>query len=617
MTTETATTPAASENGAVPPRSAVPKQFTWDLEALFPDAAAWEAAYREAEQAIPTISAYEGKMGESAQTFLKTLQMRDEIAGKVERVSEYAFLRFSEDAGNSEAAAMLSRADSLNARAGGATAFVDPEILSIPEETIERFFQEEPALAPYRFAVDRVLAMRPHYRSPEVEAVLAQASELANGPTTIALTLTDSDLPFGTITDEDGKTVQISQGNIERYLASRDARVRREVWRVSADAHLAFADTLAAALQGAIKRDVFYARAHNYETALEASLDAQKIPAEVFHNLIATVRKNYPTWQRFFRVRQKLLGVDELHPGDLHAPLGQHPPKISWDEGIKIITESLAPMGEEYVTITAQGIKDRWVDAMPNQGKGSGAFSGGPYGGHPYISMNWHNDLGSVSTLTHELGHSLHSYHAMRGRPITYWPYSLFTAEVASNFHQALMGKYLLDHYTDREWVLAILEERMANHLRYFFIMPILAQFEYWAHTEIEQGGALTADSMTNKLADLFIEAYGDTVVVSEEDRPRVGITWAQFGHLHMNYYVYQYATGISAAAALAKQVLDGGESVVRRYRNFLSRSGDGYPIDILKEAGVDMSSPAPVEDAFAILAGYVDRLEQRANEQP
>jgi oligoendopeptidase F len=205
----------------------------------------------------------------------------------------------------------------------------------------------------------------------------------------------------------------------------------------------------------------------------------------------------------------------------------------------------------------------------------------------------------------------------MRGRPITYWPYSLFTAEVASNFHQALMGHYLLDHYTDREWVLAILEERMSNHLRYFFIMPILAQFEYWTHTEIEQGGALTANSMTDKLADLFIEAYGDTVVVSEEDRPRVGITWAQFAHMHMDYYVYQYATGISAAAALAKHVLDGGEPVVQRYRNFLSRSGDGYPIDLLKEAGVDMTSPAPVEDAFAILAGYVDRLEQLANEQP
>ena len=599
--------------GSVPPRSALPKEKTWNLESVYPNADAWEKGFQDALNLLPTIAKYQGHLADSATSLYEALTLRDRIYREAERVIVYAYLRYSEDAGNGANAALVSRAGGLEAQAGAAVSFVDPELLTIDAATIDRFMREEPRLEQYRFALADLERQKAHVRSAEVEAVLAQAGEIASAPATISSTLTDNDLQFGTIIDENGNTVQLAQGNVEKYLSSTDPAVRRAAWTAAADAHLAFANTLAETLQTGIKKDVFYARARNFETALTASLSPTNLPESVFHNLIATVRKNYPTWHRFFRVRRKLLGVETLHPGDLHAPLGTNAPEIGWEAGVRIILDTLAPMGDEYVGIVRKGLTDRWVDVLPNQGKGSGAFSAGSYDSMPFISMNWHDDLGSVSTLTHELGHSVHSYHTRQSQPITYAQYSMSSAETASNFHQALMGRYLLDHHDEPEWVLAILEERMANHLRYFFIMPILAQFEYWMHTEIENGQALTADRMNDKLADLFIEGYGGEVAISDDDRPRLGVTWAQFQHMYMNYYVFQYAVGISAAAALSKQVLEGGAPVVERYRNFLREGGSSYPIDQLKAAGIDMSSPEPVQAAFDILAGYVDRLEQLA----
>lgn len=604
----------AEHAGTIPPRSAVPVEMTWDLEAIFPTPAAWEAAFDAADASIPSLKQYEGRIVDSAATLLAALKLRDEVMQPVERVGVYAQLRFSEDAGNATNAGLASRAEGLWARFGAAAAYLDAEILTIDPARLEGFLSEEPGLTTYRFALEDLRRQRAHVRSAEVEAVLAQAREIAGAPYRISSTLTDTELPFGTITDEDGDEVALGQGNVERFLSSRDARVRRAAWRAAADAHLGFSNTLGEVLQAAIKGDVFYARAHGFATALEASQSPNDMPLDVFHNLIATVRRNYPTWHRFFRVRRQLLGVETLHPGDLHCPLGDDAPVIPWEEGVRLVLETLEPMGEEYVGIVRKGLEDRWVDVMPNQGKGSGAFSSGSHDTMPYISMNWQDDLGSVSTLTHELGHSLHTYHVNSTQPIGYSGYSMSAAETASNFHQVLMGRYLLDRHDERDWLLAILEERMANHLRYFFIMPILAQFELWTHTEIEAGRALTADDMTDKLADLFIEGYGGEVEVSDEDRPRLGVTWAQFPHLFMNYYVFNYAVGISAAAALARQVLDGGAPLVARYRDFLREGGSSHPIDQLKRAGIDMSSPEPVQAAFDILASYVDRLGELAS---
>ncbi|MEJ7763596.1 MAG: oligoendopeptidase F, partial [Thermomicrobiales bacterium] len=607
---DTAIPPAT---GAIPARHEVPVEMTWDVASVFPDDAAWEAAFVAAEGRLAEMAALRGRLATSGEALLAALALRDDLYQAIDRVYTYADLRFSEDAGNRRYAAAADRAGGLRSRFAAAVAWVDTELLDVPAEGFAAWVEGTPGLAAYRHAVRRVHDARDHILPAETEELLARVSDALNTARLVHTNLEDNDLPFGTITDEAGETVPLAQGNVERYLASRDARVRRETWDVAADAYLAFADTFAAAYAGSVKRDVFYATTRGYGSALEAALAPNQIPVEVFHNLVDTVRANFPTWQRYFRVRRRFLGVETLTPGDLAAPLATDPPHVPFAAGVEMVLASLAPMGEAYVEINRRGVADRWVDALPNRGKGGGAFSNGTKGTHPFISMNHHDDIGSVSTLAHELGHSLHTYHATRARPMAYWPYSMFAAETASNLHQALMGRYLLGRDAGWDWEVSVLEERMANFLRYLFIMPILARFELDCHGRVERGEALTAGEMGETLAGFYAEGYGDAV---RFDTDRTGITWARFSHLYTPFYVFQYGTGIAAASALAERILDEGEPALARYIAFLEAGGDGYPIELLDEAGIDMRSPEPIERAFALMASYVDRLEALASER-
>ncbi len=329
----------------------------------------------------------------------------------------------------------------------------------------------------------------------------------------------------------------------------------------------------------------------------------------MFHNLIATFRENLPTWRRYWRLRRKALGVETLHVYDLKAPLTTAKPEVPFGQAVQWICEGMAPLGEEYVAILRRGCTEqRWVDRARNRGKREGAFSSGSHGTHPFIMMSYGDDLFSLSTLAHELGHSLHSYHTRAIQPFLYGRYSLFVAEVASNFNQAMVRDYLFRTQTDRDFQVALIEEAMSNYHRYFFIMPTLARFELEAHARAEAGAPLSADIFIGLMADLFREGYGDEV---DFDRERIGITWAQFAHMYMNFYVYQYATGISAAHALSHGILAGAPDAAGRYLDFLKAGGSRYPLDALQDAGVDMTGPEPVRRAFAVLAGLVDRLER------
>ncbi len=597
---------------AVPPRAEVPVEETWALETVFADDEAWEDALRAQGERLPALSAFQGRIGEGAATLLATLRVADDLNEEIGKIVRFAQLRRSEDATNTRYGEMADRAAGLETRSNAAGAFLRPEIAALSDETIAAWLAEEPGLEPYREALRRIARERAHIRSAEVEEVLARAAEMAEASETTHSMLEDGELPLGEITDASGQRVRLAQGNLDRFLSSPDRRVRQEAWENSADAYLAFRNTFAARQAGAVKRAVVYARARGYTSSLQAALDPDDISPAVFHNLLDTVWQHFPVWHRYFAVRRRLLGLPagELHGYDLEAPLAEQP-HFPWELGVETILDSLAPLGEEYVAEVRQGMGDRWTDRCANVGKGGGAFSDGSYGTYPFISMTWQDNLTSVSTLTHEIGHSMHSLLAWRHQPVTYSDYGMSAAETASNMNQALLGAHLLAARDDRDWTIAVIEERMANNMRYLFTMPILARFELAAHERVEAGEALSADWMNQTLLGFYREGYGQEVVI---DPARMGITWARFPHLFMNFYVFQYGVGISAAAALAQAVLTEGEPARERYLNFLRTGGARTSIDALREAGIDMSSPEPIERAFGLLSGYVDRLEALAD---
>jgi oligoendopeptidase F len=593
---------------SLPRRADVPVEQTWDLESVFPSPDAFEQEYQRLSAWLDDYAQYQGRLGESPATLLAALNLHNDFSEAADRLIVYGMLRRAEDAVSSMNNEIADRVSAFAARAGAASAFLRPEILAVGEETISQFLDTEPGLAVYRAWLDDLFRLAHHTRSPEVEALLAEVEDVAGGFYTVFTALDNADLDLGQIQDQHGLPIQLEQGNLLEYIGHGSRAVREAAWTSSRDAYLEMEHTYAASLVGGMKRDILFARARRFDSALEASLAPNNVPVEVFHNLLATVQHNLPTWRRYFQVRQRILGVDQHQEWDVFAPLTTDHPKISWDEAVRISTESLSPLGEEYVAATRRGIEERWVDRCGNLGKGGGAFSSGTKGTHPFISMVYQDNFESVSTLAHELGHSLHSYLTWQSQPALLANYGMIAAETASNMHQALMGAYLRQQAADPAFEIAMLEERMSNFHRYFLTMPLLARFELECHTRLERGDALSAETMNGIMADLYEEAYDGVMPV---DRERHGITWATFPHLYMNYYVFQYAIGIAAAAQLSQQVLSEGEPATQRYLRFLRSGSSGYEIDLLREAGVDMRDPAPVQAAFDQLAGYVERLDE------
>ncbi|MEO7912285.1 MAG: oligoendopeptidase F [Roseiflexaceae bacterium] len=593
----------------VSPRAEIPVQYTWDTASVYASQADWEAELARVAAQLPELAAFQGQLGSSPKRLAEWLDTAERFMNTVSRLYFYASMLHNVDTNDQSAVAGHDRAIGIYTRAIAATAFAEPELLAIGFDTLRSWVAEEPRLALFAHYFDQLERRQAHVRSAEVEQLLGQLRDPFSGASAIHGILTDADLHFAPAHTVAGDPLDLAQGNISALLTSPDREVRRSAWESYADAHLSMQNTMAACLATGVKQDVFMARARRYPSALEASLADNNIPVEVFHNLIATYRSNLPTWHRYWSLRKRALGFDTLAVYDVKAPLINKMPNVPLAQSIDWICAGMQPLGKDYVAVMRDGLlEQRWVDVYPNQGKRMGAYSHGVHGTHPYILMSYNDDIFSMSTLAHELGHSMHSYLTWQNQPLAYGDYSLFVAEVASNFNQAMVRAHLLDGTSDRDFQIAVIEEAMANFYRYFFIMPTLARFELEIHERVERGEALTADSMIALMADLFEEGYGDDVQV---DRARVGSTWCQFStHLYSNFYVYQYATGIAAANALAAGILAGQTGAAEKYLSFLKAGGSLYPLDALKLAGVDMSTPAPVERAFAVLAGYVDRLE-------
>lgn len=589
-------------------RAQVPFDATWNSQSVFASRADWQVEFDQLTQDISTLAAYRNRLSTSPQILLEALKARDELARRTQRVGLYANLYYAVDTNDQTAAGMSGRSQGLYARLAAATSFIDPELLVIGLPTLLEWQASEPALQEYAHTIDNLFRQQAHVRSSEVEELLGMLGEPFGAVRNVANVLTNGEIKFTPAVDSAGNTHPLTQGNLMDILAWPDRAARQSAWRNYHDAHLAFQNTLAANLSASMRANVFEMRARRFNSSLEASLFRNNIPVEVFHNLLDTFQANLPTWHRYWELRRKTLGVEKLEPYDVWAPLKNQPVTVTYHQAVELICQGLAPMGAEYVARVRRGcLEERWVDWYPNLGKRSGAFSSGAPGTYPFIVMSYNDNLFSLSTLAHELGHSMHSALSYQSQPLNCARYTLFAAEVASNFHQALVRAHLLKTQADASFQLGVIEEAMSNFHRYFLIMPTLARWELEMHQRVEKGQSLTASVMIERLADLFAEAYGPAFTI---DRPRLGIGWATYVHMYMDYYVYQYATGISGAHALAQRVLAEGQPAVERYLGFLKAGGSLYPLQALKLAGVDLTTPAPVEATFAVMSGYVDQLE-------
>ncbi|MBE2267293.1 MAG: oligoendopeptidase F [Anaerolinea sp.] len=592
----------------IPSRSEIPQQYRWNAESLFASQDEWRAAFEKVMARLSEIDPYRGHLSDGASVLADYIDLSDELALAAGKVFIYAAMSDAVDKTDQAGGMMLGQAYGMFGRLQAAFAFFNPELLEIGQATLNDWIASEPRLQPYTHMIDDLFRQQAHVRSAEVEELLGLVIDPFTTYDNAADALINADLKFAPARTSSGEERPVEHGQMDILLYDNDREVRRTAWQNYADGYLSVKNSLAASLTGAMKRDVFNMQARRFDTVLESQLFQFNLPTSVFHNLIDTFKKHIPTWHRYWRARKKALGVEALNPYDIWAPLTPYSPRMTYEQAVDMISDGLKPLGEEYGRILRQGcLQDRWVDSMPNQGKTQGAFSSGWKGTHPFIMMSFNGDLRAMSTLAHELGHSMHSYFTWQNQPFAYSNYSMFVAETASNFNQAMVRAHLLQTNSDRDFQLALIDETMNNVHRYFFIMPTLARFELEVHTRVERGEGLTADTLSEIMFNLFAEGYGDEMHL---DKDRIGITWAQFSHLYVPYYTFQYATGISAAHALANRILAGEAGAAEKYLQFLKAGSSLDPLDALKLAGVDMTTPAAVEETFGVLTTVVERLE-------
>ena len=597
---------------AVPERSEVAIESTWNHESVFADFDAWRDAYDSVSADIGDLAALQGTLSQSPSQLAAWFARWSDISRRVWKVYAFPMMWQACDGNHEAIKGMLGQAQGLYGNYLAAVAFADPELLAMDAEVLRAWARQDESLQDYQQYIRNLLRTRKHVLSAEVESALGMISEPLGRIESIRAALINVDMRFEPASNSVGGQEPLVQSTINKLLADSDRETRRTAWNNYADGFLAHNNTLAAAYLASVKRNVVMARLRGYDSVLHAKLAPNNIPLEVFHNLIDTCVKHLPTWHRYWDARRRVMGYDSIRPYDLWAPLTSDDPRLTFAEAVELIAEGMAPLGDDYVQVMRRGcLEERWVDYAINEGKSEGAFSDGAYDTHPFIMMSFDGSLSSMGTLAHELGHSLHSWLTRKHQPFVNSNYSMFAAEVASNFNQAMTRAHLFANHDDRDFQLALIQEAMDNIHRYFFIMPTLARFELEVHTRMENDEPLTPDALNEIMSGLYAEGYGATMT---DDPRRTGSAWAQFGHLYEPYYTFQYATGISAAHALANGILAGDDpDAVKRYLAFLRKGGAEYPIDALREAGVDMSTPAAVEETFSVLEGLVDRLESLA----
>jgi oligoendopeptidase F len=594
---------------AVPKRHELPLEYTWNLESFYADDTQWEQDFKRLEALLPDLAQLAGTIGQDAESMLDAFQQRDEANKLVEQLYIYAYLRQSENTANSQYQALFERAASLFTRLNATTAFFEPEIIAIPDARLEQFLGSIAELQVYEQALRELRRQRDHIRSAEIEALLAESGEMARAAESTFEMLNNADLKFPLIKDEDGNDVELSQGRYIRFMESTNREVRRAAFEAMYDTYGKVRNTTGTLLASHIRTHIFYAKARNYKSAVEAALDPDAIPLEVYTNLVDTINANLHHLHRYMQLRKRLLKLDELHMYDIYLPLiGDVEAKYSYDQARELMLSGMAPLGSDYTGAMRHGLYDgRWVDVYENEGKRSGAFSYGAYTSQPFILMNYQDNLESIFTLAHELGHSMHSFYTRRSQPYVYGHYTLFVAEVASTLNEALLVEHMLQTTDDRKLQLYLINHRIEEFRRTMFRQVQFAEFEYAIHRRAEEGEALTADTFSEMYYDLNKRYHGPAVVMDDQ----IALEWSRIPHFYSNFYVYKYATGIAASAALSKQILSEGQPAVDRYLTFLKGGNSKTSIELLRDAGVDMASPTPVQQACEVFGELVGRMEE------
>jgi oligoendopeptidase F len=595
----------------LPTRNELDPAYTWNLESLYSNEQDYLEDYAAAEQDIEKLESYRGRLGEGAGTLADFMDEYWNLLAKLQKLQLYASLPVSVDQGDQQARSRAGHFQSLAMRWSTATAFMQPELLALGGEKISGFIEREKRLEHLRRYFEKLEANRSHVRSQEVEDVLGRLQDPLGAAERAYNSLANGEIPFEPVRLEDGGELEVARSSYPRLRMSTNREVRRKAFISYTDGFLAFSNTMTDLYLGRVKQSVFWSRVRGYESTVEEQLKPREVPRAVLDAVVDTFRKNLGVWHRYWSARRKILGVERHQAWDIFAPLSPQPPEVPYRQSVEWIIEGMAPLGEEYAGHLRRGLlEERWTDVYPNRGKRDGAFAARAYGSQPFIMMSYHDDLESLSTLAHELGHAVHGVLMGEAQPLPYANYAMMVAETASNFNQALVRGYLLDTLTDENERLAVLDEAFYNFHRYFYIMPTLVRFELEVHAAVERGEGLTADRLNGIMRRLFQEGYGEEMDSDE----RTGITWAQFGHLYVPFYTFQYAAGIAAAAALAEDIRTGQEGAVERYLTFLRAGSSVPPVDALRAAGVDMTTPGPIERAFGLLEGYVAQLEEIAD---
>lgn len=588
-------------------RTSIEDKFKWNIDTMYQSNESIKDDIDKVNSIIEELKSYKGKISSSKENLYKVLSNSEKASRILQNLYVYTHMKQHEDTRNNENQARATKAEMLSTELSMATSYIVPEIIAMDENKLKEYLEDE-KLSFYKKYVDEILRDKPHTLTEKEEEILAAVSDLSTVPENVYEMFSFADLKFPEIKGEDGKDIRITHGNYSTFLKSKDSRVRKGAFEAVYSTYEDYKNTFASTLYGGIKSEIFYSKMRNYKSAIESSLFQDDISVDVYYNLISAVDENLDILNRYVDIRKKYLNIDEMHMYDLYVPITSNfDMKITYEEAQDIILKALKPLGEEYLSIVKRAFNERWIDVYENEGKQGGAYSWGSYDSSPYILMSYKDDLNSLFTLIHELGHSMHSYYSKHNQEYLYSSYKIFVAEVASTLNELLLVNYLLENSSSKEERIYLLNYYLEQFRTTVYRQTMFAEFEKITHERVEAGEPLTAKEFTDIYYDLNKKYYGKSCIVDEE----IGLEWARIPHFYSNFYVYKYATGFSAASALSEKILNEGKSAVEKYIEFLKSGGSDYPLNQLRAAGVDMEKKESIEKALDVFKELVEELER------